>query len=95
MAPTNISRQIAVIVPTMPSGSTGNDASAAAKHLAKSTDSKVQKINMVARMNPKSPTRLTMKAFFPASAADFLLNQNPISRYEHRPTPSQPTNISR
>ena len=38
--------------------------------------------------------RLTTKAFLPASLADFFLNQNPISRYEHRPTPSHPTNIT-
>ena len=29
---------------------------------------------------PKSPMRLTMNAFFPASAADGLWYQNPISR---------------
>ena len=34
-----------------------------------------------------------MNAFMPASAALFFRNQNPISRYEHSPTPSQPTNI--
>src|SRR4051794_19544827 len=47
------------------------------------------------RMNPTSPTRLTMKAFLPAAAADFFWYQKPISRYEHKPTPSQPTNITR
>ena len=47
------------------------------------------------RMNAKSPMRLTMNAFLPASAADFFLYQKPISRYEQRPTPSQPTNITR
>ena len=35
-----------------------------------------------------------MKAFFAASPADFFLNQNPISRNEQSPTPSQPTNIT-
>ena len=45
-------------------------------------------------MKPKSPMRLTMNAFLPASAADCFLNQNPISRYEHSPTPSQPTNMT-
>src|SRR4029079_15834835 len=45
-------------------------------------------------MNPKSPMRLTMNAFLPASAADCFVNQNPISRYEQRPTPSQPMNIT-
>ena len=34
--------------------------------------------------------RLTMNAFFPASALAFSLNQKPISRYEQSPTPSQP-----
>ena len=28
---------------------------------------------------PKSPTRFTMNAFLPASAADFFSNQNPMS----------------
>ena len=41
---------------------------------------------------PKSPTRFTMKAFMAASLADFLSNQKPISRYDARPTPSQPKN---
>jgi len=44
---------------------------------------------------PKSPMRFTIKAFFPAAAAESLMNQNPISRYDARPTPSQPMNISR
>ena len=35
-----------------------------------------------------------MKAFLPASFADFLRYQKPISRYEQSPTPSQPTNIT-
>ena len=35
--------------------------------------------NMAIR-NPKSPMRLTMNAFFPASAFAFSLNQNPMSR---------------
>ena len=39
-------------------------------------------------------SRLTMNAFLPASAADFFWYQKPISRYEQRPTPSQPTNIT-
>ena len=33
--------------------------------------------------------RLTMNAFLAALAAERRLNQNPISRYEQRPTPSQ------
>ena len=46
-------------------------------------------------MNPQSPIRLTMNAFLPASEADFFWYQKPISRYEQRPTPSQPTNMTR
>ncbi len=43
--------------------------------------------------NPKSPTRLTTKALIAAAFADGRSYQKPISRYEHRPTPSQPKNI--
>jgi hypothetical protein len=47
-------------------------------------------------MKPKSPKRVTMNAFFAAAAALGRWNQNPISRYEVRPTSSQWTNsISR
>ena len=46
-------------------------------------------------MNPKSPTRFVTNAFLPATAAEFRSNQNEISRYEQRPTPSQPRNVSR
>ena len=37
-------------------------------------------VRKIPSKNPASPTRLTMNAFFPASDADFFLNQNPISR---------------
>ena len=33
---------------------------------------KTAKVSSIPRMKPESPTRLTMKAFLPASAADFL-----------------------
>src|SRR3954453_6664273 len=46
-------------------------------------------------MKPKSPTRLVMKAFLPATAAELCSNQNEMSRYEHRPTPSQPRKVRR
>ena len=46
---------------------------------------------MMPRPKPKSPTRLTMNAFLPASAADFRWYQKPMSRYEQRPTASQKT----
>ena len=51
----------------------------------------VVNISMIAMDRPMSPTRLTRKAFFAAVAALGLCCQKPISRYEARPTPSQPT----
>ena len=38
-----------------------------------------------------SPIRVVMNAFFAADAFSVFSNQNPISRYEQSPTPSQPT----
>src|SRR2546430_469652 len=52
---------------------------------------KVANISMIAMDRPTSPTRLTMNAFFAAVAAVGLCVQYPISRYDARPTPSQPT----
>ena len=46
-------------------------------------------------MNPKSPVRVVMNAFLPASEAIFFSNQKPIKRYEVKPTSSQKTNSSR
>ena len=39
-----------------------------------------------------SPIRVVMNAFLAAFAFSVFSNQKPISRYEQRPTPSQPTN---
>src|SRR3546814_18115782 len=47
------------------------------------------------RMKPKSPTRLTRNALGLAKIAVGRLNQRPISRYETRPTASQPKNSCR
>ena len=44
-------------------------------------------------IKPRSPTRLTTKAFIAAALALGLRNQNPMRRYEASPTPSQPKNI--
>jgi len=55
----------------------------------------VTKISSIPRVKPKSPTRFTRNAFLPAWLALFLPNQKPMSRYEHRPTPSQPRKSSR
>ena len=52
------------------------------------------KIHDIPSMNPMSPIRFTRNAFFPASAANPFSKSNPISRYEHSPTPSHPTNIT-
>ena len=54
-----------------------------------------EKIRNIASMKPKSPTRLVTNAFLPATAAELRSNQNEMSRYEHRPTPSQPRKVSR
>ena len=51
---------------------------------------KVTKIRPMPSDRPMSPTRLITKAFLAAAAAEGLYCQNPISRYDARPTPSQP-----
>src|SRR5215831_5604120 len=79
-------------VPNVPSGLIADTLRATSW---KSSDPKRVTISRMPRMKPQSPMRLTMKAFLPASDADFFWNQKPISRYEQRPTPSQPTNIVR
>ena len=43
----------------------------------------------MASRNPKSPSLVMMNAFLAAAAAAGRSYQNPISRYEHRPTSSQ------
>ena len=57
----------------------------------KVTEPKGTNISMIARLRPTSPTRLMTNAFFAAAAAVGLTCQKPISRYDARPTPSQPT----
>ncbi len=44
----------------------------------------------IASANPTSPTRFITNALVAAAAADGRFCQKPISRYEARPTPSQP-----
>ena len=44
--------------------------------------------NTIPARNKTSPTLVTRNAFLAAAAADGLWNQNPISRYEQRPTSS-------
>src|SRR6476646_5089274 len=51
----------------------------------------VANITMIAMDSPTSPTRLTMNAFLAAVAYSGRWFQKPMSRYDARPTPSQPT----
>ena len=89
-APTKSSRQIQVMVPDATS-----PLSACSNTPANCSVEKVTKIRNMPSVKPKSPTRLTRKAFLPAWLALFLGNQNAIRRYEQRPTPSQPRKTSR
>ena len=82
-APSSRSRPIAVTVP-WPASPT------APKTPVKLTEPNVANISMIASDRPASPTRLAINAFFAAVAAAGLYRQNPMSRYEARPTPSQP-----
>src|SRR5512133_1461610 len=61
----------------------------------KADDPNVASISMTASDMPMSPTRLTTNAFFAAVAATGLCCQKPMSRYDARPTPSQPTKTTR
>src|ERR1700741_1729357 len=77
------SRPIAVSSPLLAS-------LACAETTANEVEPKVTKISDAPRERPMSPTRLITKAFLAAAAADGLCCQNPISRYDASPTPSQP-----
>ena len=58
--------------------------------VVKSVVPKVAKNSAMPSESPMSPTRLRTKAFLAAAAAECLYCQKPISRYDARPTPSQP-----
>ena len=58
---------------------------ASAKTLLNESEPNVLNINIIAIINPMSPTRLTTKAFLAAVAADGLCCQKPISRYDAKP----------
>ena len=87
-APVNSSRQIHSSVPEP-------IISASLKTPVNCSVPVVTKIRNMPSVKPKSPTRLTRNAFLPAWLAVFLRNQKAMSRYEHRPTPSQPRKSSR
>jgi hypothetical protein len=62
----------------------------ASKTPAKLTVPTVANIRKTAMAKPASPTRFMRNAFLPAVAALGRRNQKEISRYDARPTPSQP-----
>src|SRR5690242_4014494 len=82
-APSNNSRHMARVVPL-------DSLSTPAKTPEKLTVPRVANIRKIAITNAASPTRFIRNAFLPAVAADGRVYQNAISRYEARPTPSQP-----
>ncbi len=51
-----------------------------AKISPNATEPNVANTSRMPTVKPKSPMRVTMKAFLPASAADFFRNQKPISK---------------
>src|SRR3954453_14070710 len=59
---------------------------------SKLSEPKITKTAKMPSAKPKSPTRLTINAFIEALLAVARSYQKPISKYEHRPTPSQPKN---
>src|SRR5204862_1723006 len=65
----------------------------AAKIAGIETVPKTRNVPKMPSEKPKSPTRLTTNALSAAALALGLWYQKPISRYEARPTPSQPKNI--
>ena len=93
MAPTNRSRQMTVSAWNSPP-KTMKVASAlfaaAAKMVSRSTVWNSRNVAKMPRAKPKSPTRLTRNALMAAALAAGLSYQKPISRYDARPTPSQP-----
>ena len=68
---------------------------ALAEIVVKSVVPNVTKNSPTPSESPMSPTRLTMNAFLAAAAAECLYCQKPISRYDARPTPSQPRKTPR
>ena len=68
-APTKRSRQTTVMIRAR---TAAGCAAAAAKTFWKSSEPKSAKTPKIPRTKPKSPMRLTMNAFLPASAAKFF-----------------------
>ena len=87
VAPSRSMRPVAVSSPSLACG-------AIAKTVVKSVAPNVAKISPIATMRPTSPTRLATNAFLAATALGRWWFQNPMSRYDARPTPSHPTKSS-
>src|SRR5256714_1155875 len=87
-APSRSSRPIisTVVEPALPTPE---------KTVSKLSEPNVETIRNMAMSRPASPTRFMMNAFLPAVAALGRSYQNAISRYDARPTPSQPRNVIR
>ncbi len=81
-APQKTRNAIAAIVASSSSAISSNDSRMSSVPV-------LTQISMMPRANPTSPTRLTMNAFLAARAAERFGYQNPMRRYEHRPTSSQ------
>ena len=75
VAPTNSSRQMTEMTPKPTAAVSTGMWDAASATARKSSVPNVKKIRKTPRTKPQSPMRLTMKAFFPASAALFLRYQ--------------------
>src|ERR1700675_2010750 len=83
-AASNSSSPIAVSTPSLAAGDAANTP-------VNEIDPNVANITNMASASPTSPTRLTTNAFLACVPTDGLWYQKPISRYDARPTPSQPT----
>ena len=70
-------KSVAAVTTALPPAKTAGAAWAISRKVR--VPSAFQRMNIATR-KPKSPIRLTMNAFLPASALAFSLNQKPISR---------------
>ena len=99
MAPMNSSTQITVSADHSRSGQICSvspaKSGALPKMAAKSSVPNSASTAAMPSIMPRSPTRLTRKALRFAKIAVGFSYQKPISRYETRPTPSQPKNSCR
>src|SRR5437667_10900780 len=86
VAPTNKSKVMVVISP-------GVNLAVSEKTSEKFAFPIFEIIQKMAIKKPRSPIRFITNALLAALLYSVFLNQYPISKYEHRPTPSQPMNM--